>query len=60
MLLSEKKNIDSRFFLFEAEQRAKKEKLEKRHAKRKQESSSEGITAIPSSTKTSITDKKAV
>ena len=58
MLLSEKQKIDSGFFLFEAEQRAKKEKLEKRHAKRKQESSSEGITAIPSSTKTSITDKK--
>ena len=60
MLLSEKQKIDSGFFLFEAEQRAKKEKLEKRQAKRKQDLSSEEIIAIPSSSKTSTMDKKAV
>ena len=60
MLLSEKQKINSGFFLFEAEQRAKKEKLEKRQAKRKQDLSSEEIIAVPSSSKTSTTDKKAV
>ena len=60
MLLSGKQKINSGFFLFEAEQRAKKEKLEKRQAKRKQDLSSEEIIAIPSSSKTSITDKKTV
>ena len=57
MLLSEKHKIDSGFFLFEAEQRAKKEK---RQAERKQDLSSEEIIAIPSSSKTSTTDKKAL
>ena len=60
MLLSEKQKIDSGFFLFEAEQRAKKEKLEKRQAKRKQDLPSEEIIAIPSSSKTPTTDKKTV
>ena len=58
MLLSEKQKIDSGFFLFEAEQRAKKEKQEKRQAKRKQDLSSEEIIAIPSNSKTSMTDEK--
>ena len=53
MLLSEKQKIDSGFFLFEAEQRAKKEQ-----AKSKQSLSSEEIIAIPSSSKTSISDQK--
>ena len=57
MLLSEKQKIDSGFFLFEAEQRAKKEKLEKRQAKRKQDMSSEETIAIPSCSKTPTTDK---
>ena len=60
MLLSEKQKIDSGFFLFEAGQRAKKEKLEKRQAKCKQDLSSVEIMAIPSSSKTSTMDKKAV
>ena len=47
-------------FCLKQNKEQKKKNLKKRHAKRKQESSSEGITAIPSSTKTSITDKKAV
>ena len=60
MLLSEKQKIDSGFFLFEAEQRAKKEKRIKKQAIRNQKLSSEGIITIPSSSKTSVTEKKAV
>ena len=60
MLLSEKQKINSGFFLFEAEQRAKKEKQEKRQAKRKQDSSSEGIIVTPSNSKTPNTDEKAL
>ena len=60
MLLSEKQKIDNGFFLFEAEQRAKKEKRIKKQAIRNQELSSEGIITIPSSSKTSAMDKKAV
>ena len=59
MLLSEKQKIDRGFFLFEAKQRAKKEKLEKRQAKSKQNLSSEEIIAYCSS-KTSMSDKKTV
>ena len=58
MLLSEKQKIDSGFFLFEAEQRAKKEKQEKRQAKHKQESYSEGIIVIPNNSKTPKTNEK--
>ena len=36
----------------------KKEKREKRQAKRKQDLSSEEIIAVPSNSKTSITDEK--
>ena len=60
MLLSEKQKINSGFFLFEAEQRAKKEKQEKRQAKRKQDLSSEGIIGSPSNSKTPNTDEKAL
>ena len=46
--------------MFEAEQRAKKEKQEKRQAKRKQDSSIEGIIVIPSNSKTPNMDEKAL
>ena len=58
--IRKKRKIDHGFFLFEAEQRSKKEKLEKRQAKRKQDLSSEEIIAIPSSSKTSTMDKNTV
>ena len=60
MLLSEKQKSIVDFSCLKQNKEQKKKNLKKRHAKRKRESSSEGITAIPSSTKTSITDKKAV
>ena len=59
MLLLEKQKIASGFFLFEAEHRAKKEKRIKKQAIRNQELSSEGIIPIPSSSKTSVSDKKS-
>ena len=60
MLLLEKQKIDSGFVLFEAEQKAKKEKIKKRQAKRKQELYSEEIIAISSGGNTTVTDEEAV
>ena len=60
MLLLGKQKIDSGFFLFEAEQKAKKERIEKRQAKRKQDLFSEEIIAISSSGNTTATDEEAV
>ena len=60
MLLSEKQKIDGGFFLFGAEQRAQKEKQQKRQAKHKQNSFGEEIIAISSSGKTTATDEEAV
>ena len=60
MLLLGKQKIDSGFVLFEAEQNAKKERIEKRQAKHKQNSFGEEIIAISSSGKTTATDEEAV
>ena len=53
-------NIDSGFFLFEAEQKAKKERIEKRQAKGKQNFVSEEMKAISSSGYSTATDEEVV
>ena len=59
VLLLEKQKIDSGFSLFEAEQKAKKVKFEKRQAKHKQELYSKEIVAISSGGNTTVTDEEA-
>ena len=59
-LLSEKQKIDSGFFLFEAEQKAKQERIEKRQAKRKQNFISEEMIAISSGGNTTVTDEETL
>ena len=60
MLLLDKQKIDSGFFLFEAEQNAKKERIEKRQAKHKQELFSEEMIANSRCGNTTATDEEAV
>ena len=58
MLLLEKQKIDSGYFLFEAEQKAKREKIEKKQFKLKQELCSEESIEISSSGNSTVTDEE--
>ena len=60
MLLLEKQKIESGYFLFEAEQKAKREKIVKKQSKLKQELCSKEIIAISRSGNTTITDEEFV
>ena len=56
----ERQKIASGFFLFEAEQKAKRETIENRQFKLKQELCSEEIIEISSNGNTTVTDEENV
>ena len=60
MLMLERQKINSGFFLFEAEQKAKNEKNEKRQAKHKQDLYNEENFSFSSGGNTAVTDEEAV
>ena len=59
MLMLERQKINRGFFLFKAQQKEKKEKIEKRQAKHKQVLHVEEIFPFSSDGNTTVTDEEA-